>query len=131
MWNPSNCDYECNKACKIDEYLDIESCPCKKRLFGKLLVFACLDEILNTTETSLVGRKVTCEKINCLIYTLSLVIYYLLYELLYLCKINNINEISVKNHTYYLFDDFIKNRDRNKIEIEKYKFIQKYSYLPH
>ena len=79
MWNPSNCDYDCNKACKIDEYLDIESCLCKKGLFGKLLVFACLDEILNTTETSLVGRKVTCEKINCLIYTLSLIIYYLLF----------------------------------------------------
>ena len=26
MWNPSACDYECNKACKIDEYLDIRNC---------------------------------------------------------------------------------------------------------
>ena len=24
MWNRSMCDWECNKACKIDEYLDIQ-----------------------------------------------------------------------------------------------------------
>ena len=51
------------KACKINEYLDIKICSCEKRLFGKL-VLACL---LN-------DKKVTCEKINCLIQTISLVI---------------------------------------------------------
>ena len=30
MWNPSMCDCECNKACKIDEYLDIKNCSYKK-----------------------------------------------------------------------------------------------------
>ena len=24
------CDFQCNKACKIDEYLDIKNCSCKK-----------------------------------------------------------------------------------------------------
>ena len=24
MWNPGTCNCECNKACKIDEYLDIK-----------------------------------------------------------------------------------------------------------
>ena len=39
MWNPSMCDCECNKPCKIDEYLfDIKNCSCKKRLFGKLVL---------------------------------------------------------------------------------------------
>ena len=52
-----------NKACKINEYLDIKKYSCKKRLFGKL-VLACL---LN-------DKKVTSEKINCLIQTISLVI---------------------------------------------------------
>ena len=28
MWNPSRWDCECNKACKIDEHLDIENCSC-------------------------------------------------------------------------------------------------------
>ena len=52
MWNPSTFE---------------------KRLFGKLvLVFE--DEILNKTEASLVDKKVICEKNNCLIYTISLII---------------------------------------------------------
>ena len=72
MCNPSMCDWECNKTCKTDEYLDIKNCSWEKRLFGKLLS-VCEDEILNTTETSIVDTKVTCEKNNCLTYTVSLV----------------------------------------------------------
>ena len=55
MSNPSMRDWECNKACKIDD-LDIKNCPCKK--WGKRGE----DEILNTTETSLDDIKVIC---NC------------------------------------------------------------------
>ena len=50
------CDCECCKTCKIDEYLDIKNCSCKKRFFGKLEL-VCDDEILNTTETSLDDKK--------------------------------------------------------------------------
>ena len=75
MWNPSMCDCECNKACKIDEYLDIKNCSYKKvilfGLFG-ILILACEDEILTTTETSLVDKKGTCEINNCSIYTFAL-----------------------------------------------------------
>ena len=28
-WNPSMCDCECNKACEIDKYLDINNCSCE------------------------------------------------------------------------------------------------------
>ena len=42
----------------IDKLLDIKSCPCEKRLFGKLAL-AYEDEMLNTTETSLVNEKLT------------------------------------------------------------------------
>ena len=31
LWNPSICDCECNKACKIDECSDIKACSCEKR----------------------------------------------------------------------------------------------------
>ena len=73
MWNSSTYDCECNKSCKIDKYLDTKTCSCEKRLFGKL-VSACEDEKLSTTETSLDDKKVTCEKNNCLIHTISLLI---------------------------------------------------------
>ena len=62
---------ECNKACKSDEYLDTESCSCKKHLIDKL-VLACEVEILNRTETSLIDEKVTCARKNCLIHAVSL-----------------------------------------------------------
>ena len=32
MWNHSKCNCEINKACKIDEYLDIKNCFCEKQL---------------------------------------------------------------------------------------------------
>ena len=61
MWNPSTCDCECNKACKIDEYLDIKNCSCEKNLIGKLLL-ECEDEILNSTRTLRNDKKVVCAK---------------------------------------------------------------------
>ena len=36
MCNPCTCDYECNEACKIDEYVDIKKCSYEKHLFSKL-----------------------------------------------------------------------------------------------
>ena len=62
MCNPNTYDCEYNKACKINEYLDIRNCSYEKRLFGKL-VLAWEDEILNATETSSSDEKVTCIKI--------------------------------------------------------------------
>ena len=59
--------------CKIDEYLDVKNCFWEKRSFGKL-VLECEDEILNLTETSLEDKNLSCEKNNCLIHTISLVI---------------------------------------------------------
>ena len=37
IWNPSNCEWECDKSCDIGEYLDYENCKCKKRLIDKLV----------------------------------------------------------------------------------------------
>ena len=77
MWNPITCGCECNKACKIDEYLDTKNCSCKKYVISKL-VLECEDEKLNTTETSPDDKKITCGKSNCLIHTISLLIKCLL-----------------------------------------------------
>ena len=72
IWNPRTCDKERNKACKFDEYLDIENCSCEKRLIGKL-VLVCVDEILNTTERSFGNKISVCEN-NSLIHTISLIV---------------------------------------------------------
>ena len=66
MWNSSTCDCECNKACKIDEYLDIKSWSCRKRVIDKLIL-ECEDKNLYTTETLLNDKKVAYAKGNCVI----------------------------------------------------------------
>ena len=37
IWNPSNCECDCNKLCDVGEYLDYENCKCRKRLVDKLI----------------------------------------------------------------------------------------------
>ena len=45
IWNPSNCECECDKTCDIGEYLGYEHCKCSKKLVDKLV-----DECTETTE---------------------------------------------------------------------------------
>ena len=94
MQNPSTCNCECNKACKIDEYLDIKNCQCKKRLIDKIAL-ACEDEILNTTEASLDDKKVTLPYSHYVIgnYVIISCHFYQLLLLLY--------KISIKKNIYY------------------------------
>ena len=37
IWNPSNCECECDKLCDVGEYLDYKNCRCRKRLIDKLV----------------------------------------------------------------------------------------------
>ena len=37
IWNPSNCECECDKSCDIGEYLDYSNCKCRKKLVEKLI----------------------------------------------------------------------------------------------
>ena len=36
IWNPSNCECECDKSCDIGEYLDYKNCKCRKKIIDKL-----------------------------------------------------------------------------------------------
>ena len=58
VWNPSNCECECDKSCNIGEYLDYSSCKCRKKLIDPL-VEECTANI-NEAELS----KVTVENKN-------------------------------------------------------------------
>ena len=37
IWNPSNCECECDKSCDIGEYLDYKNCTCRDELVNILL----------------------------------------------------------------------------------------------
>ena len=60
-WNPSNCECECDKLCDFGEYLDYESCKCRKRLVDKL-VEECNENIdeQTLTEIALFEHKNEC-----------------------------------------------------------------------
>ena len=47
---------ECHKSCDVGEYLDYESCKCRKRLID-ILVLECEDKILNTKDTTSIANK--------------------------------------------------------------------------
>ena len=33
IWNPSNCECECDKSSDVQKYLDFENCTCRKKYF--------------------------------------------------------------------------------------------------
>ena len=37
IWNPSNCECECEKLCDVGKYLDYENCKCRKKLVDKFV----------------------------------------------------------------------------------------------
>ena len=60
-WNPSNCEWECDKSCDFGEYLDYENCKCRKRLVD-ILVEECnksIDEA-KLTKIALFKHKNEC-----------------------------------------------------------------------
>ena len=62
----STSDCKCNKASKIDEYLDIKNCSCEKRLFCIRIWRWNSKYSWNLPD----DKKVICEKFNCLIHTI-------------------------------------------------------------
>ena len=51
IWNPSNCEWECDKSRDVGEYVDYENCKCRKKLVGKLV-----DECTETIEEVKVAK---------------------------------------------------------------------------
>ena len=37
IWNPSNCECECDKLCDVGEYVNSENCKRRKNLVDKLV----------------------------------------------------------------------------------------------
>ena len=72
IWNPSNCECECDKSCDVGEYLDYENCKCRKKLVDKL-VEECTENIdeVKVAGTALFERRNEC-KSSCTIYVQSM-----------------------------------------------------------
>ena len=54
IWNPSNCECECDKSCDVGEYLNYKNCKCKKKLADKLTeeFIEIIDEVKIASESN-------------------------------------------------------------------------------
>ena len=80
IWNPSNCECECDKACDVGEYLDYENCKCRKKLVDKLV-----DECTETAEEVKLGRITYAENENnhkcssCTVYIVLMIVAFIIF----------------------------------------------------
>ena len=59
IWNPSNCECECNKSCDVGEYLDYENRRRRKNLVDKLV-----EECIETVEEVTLAKIILAEGKN-------------------------------------------------------------------
>ena len=76
IWNPNDCECECDKACGVGKYLDYEKCQCRKKLVNKLV-----DECTETVEVKLakiilaeIQNSYKCS--SCTVYTVLFWIFF-------------------------------------------------------
>ena len=96
IWNPSNCEGECDKSCDVEEYLDYANCKCRKKLVDKL-VEECTE---NIDEVKIAGMALfecgsKC-KSSCTIYIVLIAIVF---------------TISIGIGTYFIYYKY-KNHDK-------------------
>ena len=72
IWNPNNCECECNKSCDIGEYLDYSNCKCRKKLVDSL-VEECTE---NINETNLVKKALDKNENKCNSYVAYKVLFW-------------------------------------------------------
>ena len=72
IWNPSNCECECDKAWDVGEYLDYEICKCRNKFVDKLV-----DECTETVdEVKLAENENSYKCSSCAVYTVLFWIFF-------------------------------------------------------
>ena len=66
-WNPSNCEFECDKSCDVGEYLDHENCKCRNKLVDKLTE-ECAENIDEVRIDECNSVKNKCKHNSCTLY---------------------------------------------------------------
>ena len=77
IWNPSNCECECDKSCDIGEYLDYKNCVCRNSIVDKLVAECTnvIDENKIYNETLNVNPLDTISSEDCASCTLYVVLF--------------------------------------------------------
>ena len=79
IWNPSNCECECEKSCDIGEYLDYKNCMSRKSIVDKL-VEECtkiVDEnkIYNETLSTILLNDLSSDSVFCTPYVVLFAVF--------------------------------------------------------
>ena len=77
IWNPSNCECECDKSCDVSEYLNHENCECRKKWVDKLV-----NECTEAVEEVKLAKKTLAEnenKYKCTSCTLYIVLFSIIF----------------------------------------------------
>ena len=78
IWNPSNCNCECDKSCDLGEYLDYKNCKCKRKIVGELVETCSKNNDQNEmiyNETLYVSLNVYKKVGNCTLYIVLFVVF--------------------------------------------------------
>ena len=105
IWNPSNCECECDKSFDVGEYLDCANCKCRKKLVEKL-VEECTE---NIDEVKIAGMPLfehgnEC-KSSCTIYVVLIAIVF---------------TITIGIDTYFINYKYM---NHNKKTVSKYDYV--------
>ena len=79
IWNPSNSECECDKACDVGEYLDYNDYKCRKKIVDKLV-----DECAETVEEVKIAKITLVKnenKYKCNSSTLYIVLFSILFTI--------------------------------------------------
>ena len=77
IWNPSNCECECDKVYDVGEYLDYENCKCRKKLVAPLM-----EECTETVEEVKLAKISPAENENiykcssCIVYIVLIIVVF-------------------------------------------------------
>ena len=107
IWNPSNCECECNKSCDIGQYLDYENCKCRKKLVDKL-VEECTEnaEEVKLSKIALAENENKCKCSSCTLYIMLFLIIF---------------TINVGTGTYFVYYKYI-NHDKETDPKENFNY---------
>ena len=99
IWNPSNCECECDKSCDVGEYLHYKNCKCRKRLVEKM-VEECKEIV---KEVKIAGKNEDkCR--SCILYIVLFSIFF---------------TISIGIATYFVYYKYM---NHNKENVSKYDY---------
>ena len=104
IWNPSNCERECDKSCDIGEYLDYSNCKCRKRLVDKII-----EECTKNIEEKRLVKKASAEnKRKCSCCT----VYIVLFSIFVI--------VSIGIGIYFVYYKYMSRNEKN---VSKYDYV--------